>query len=93
MLNRAGIIDDLLNLGRAGILDYEIVLNGIEYLNQETNYLPFKAAFNGLDYLNKRFTGYDEHSLFKVGQLLKITSNKLCTTKHKKAFVTIIVVS
>ncbi|KAM0729596.1 Aminopeptidase N [Formica fusca] len=75
VLNRAGIIDDLLNLGRAGILNYEIVLNGIEYLNQETNYLPFKAAFNGLDYLNKRFTGYDEHSLFKK-HVLSLIYNK-----------------
>lgn len=77
MLNRAGIVDDLFNLGRAGLLDYETVLNGIAYLNRETNYLPFKAAFNGLDYLHKRFTGYDEHSLFKVGQLHQINYAKL----------------
>lgn len=71
VLNRAGIVDDLLNLGRTGLQDYETVFNGITYLKREMNYLPFKAAFNGLDYLNIRFTGYDEYSLFKVGQLLK----------------------
>ncbi|GAB1862314.1 Aminopeptidase N [Camponotus japonicus] len=65
VLNRAGIVDDLLNLGRAGLQNYETVLNGLMYLKQETNYLPFKAALNGLDYLNKRFAGYEEHSLFK----------------------------
>ncbi|KAL6443889.1 hypothetical protein ACFW04_001722 [Cataglyphis niger] len=75
VLNRAGIVDDLLNLGRAGLLDYKTVLNGIAYLNQETNYLPFKAAFNGLDYLHKRFTGYDEHFLFKK-HVLSLIHNK-----------------
>ncbi|XP_050466418.1 putative aminopeptidase-2 [Cataglyphis hispanica] len=75
VLNRAGIVDDLLNLGRAGLLDYKTVLNGIAYLNQETNYLPFKAAFNGLDYLHKRLTGYDEHFLFKK-HVLSLIHNK-----------------
>ena len=70
VLNRAGIVDDLLNLGRAGYQDYETVLNGITYLERETNYLPFKAAFNGLDYLNKRFTGHDTHFLLKVNYFL-----------------------
>ncbi|XP_072748197.1 putative aminopeptidase-2 [Anoplolepis gracilipes] len=65
VLNRAGIVDDLLNLGRARLVNYDTILSGITYLKQETNYLPFKAALNGLDYLNKRFAGYDEYSLFK----------------------------
>lgn len=64
-------MDDLLNLGRAGYLNYETVLDGTKYLERETSYLPFKAALNSLAYLNKRLTGYKEHSLFKVGQLLR----------------------
>jgi len=66
VLNRANIVDDLLNLGRAGRENYDTVLNGLTYLKRETNYLPFKAAFNGLDYLNRRFMGKEEHSLLKV---------------------------
>ncbi|XP_011260493.3 aminopeptidase N-like [Camponotus floridanus] len=76
VLNRAGIIDDLLNLGRAGLQDYETVLNGLMYLKQETNYLPFKAALNGLDYLNKRFAGHEEHSLFKEYVLSLLHDNR-----------------
>jgi hypothetical protein len=67
VLNRANIVDDLLNLGRAGRENYDTVLDGLTYLKRETNYLPFKAALNGLDYLNRRFTGKEEHSLLKVG--------------------------
>ncbi|XP_012230687.2 putative aminopeptidase-2 [Linepithema humile] len=74
VLNRAGIVDDLLNLGRAGYQDYKTVLNGITYLKRENNYLPFKAAFNGLDYLNKRFAGHDNHILLKE-YILSLISN------------------
>ncbi|XP_011707141.1 PREDICTED: aminopeptidase N-like, partial [Wasmannia auropunctata] len=66
VLNRAAIVDDLLNLGRAGYLDYVTVYDGLRYLSKETHYLPFKAAFNGLEFLNKRFTGSLERSLFKA---------------------------
>lgn len=68
VLNRAAIVDDMLNLARAKYLDYDMVLEGLKYLQRETKegYLPFKAAFNGLEYLNKRFTGYLDHSFFKV---------------------------
>ncbi|XP_011706301.1 PREDICTED: uncharacterized protein LOC105461501 [Wasmannia auropunctata] len=66
VLNRAAIVDDLLNLGRAGYISYDTVLDGLYYLPRETDYLPYKAAFNGLEFLNKRFTGSMEHTLFKV---------------------------
>ncbi|XP_011643165.1 putative aminopeptidase-2 [Pogonomyrmex barbatus] len=67
VLNRAALVDDLLNLGRAGYQDNAFVLENLLYLKRETNYLPFKAAFNGLEYFNKRFSGStDEHFLFKL---------------------------
>ncbi|XP_011870129.1 PREDICTED: uncharacterized protein LOC105563274 [Vollenhovia emeryi] len=59
VLNRAAIVDDLLNLARANYQNYDTLLDGLLYLKRETNYLPFKAAFNGFEYLNKRFTGHD----------------------------------
>ncbi|XP_011705877.1 PREDICTED: aminopeptidase N-like, partial [Wasmannia auropunctata] len=65
VLNRAAIVDDLLNLGRAGYLNYVTVFDGLRYLSKETHYLPYKAAFNGLEFLNKRFTGSVEY-LFKA---------------------------
>ncbi|KYN33599.1 Aminopeptidase N [Trachymyrmex septentrionalis] len=66
VLNRAGIVDDLLNLGRAKYLNYDTILEGLSYLKRETNYLPFKAAFNGFEYLNRRFTGHDiQHPFIK----------------------------
>ncbi|XP_076648371.1 putative aminopeptidase-2 isoform X2 [Halictus rubicundus] len=66
-VNRAAIVDDLLNLARAGLLEYKTALDGLKYLRQETNYLPFKSAFSGLTYLDRRFSGHqDYYKEFKV---------------------------
>uniref|UniRef100_A0A0C9QRU9 Aminopeptidase N n=1 Tax=Fopius arisanus TaxID=64838 RepID=A0A0C9QRU9_9HYME len=64
-INRASIIDDLLNLARAGYTDYMTALSATEYLIQETNYIPWRAAFNGLSYLTKKFTGREINALYK----------------------------
>ncbi|XP_076292003.1 uncharacterized protein LOC143214621 isoform X2 [Lasioglossum baleicum] len=66
-VNRAAIVDDSLNLARAGLLEYKTALDGLKYLTQETNYLPFKSAFSGLTYLDRRFSGHQEYyEEFKV---------------------------
>lgn len=64
-INRASIIDDLLNLARSGYTDYSIALSATSYLKKETNYIPWRAAFNGLSYLTKRFAGRDINDLYK----------------------------
>ena len=66
-INRASLIDDLFNLGRVGLVDYNLVLSATEYLIQESNYVPWKAASVGLTYLKMRFTGHPEiYTYFKV---------------------------
>jgi len=62
-VNRAQIIDDALNLARAGLLDYPIALRQTEYLSLEVDYIPWKAAFNGFKYLEnmlKRSPGWGD---------------------------------
>ncbi|XP_076764228.1 putative aminopeptidase-2 [Xylocopa sonorina] len=61
VLNRAALVDDLLNLARAGLLSYETTLDGLLYLMREDNYLPFKSLFSGLTYLDQRLSGNDEY--------------------------------
>lgn len=53
-LNRAQLIDDAMNLARAGIIPYSRPLSLINYLNQETDYYPWKAAFSGFNFLLQR---------------------------------------
>ncbi|XP_046398919.1 aminopeptidase N isoform X2 [Ischnura elegans] len=51
-INRAQLLDDALNLARAGLLDYGTALSVTRYLSQETEYLPWKAAFSALGYID-----------------------------------------
>ncbi|KAH8311145.1 hypothetical protein KR044_004573 [Drosophila immigrans] len=50
-INRAQVVDDLLNLARAGLINYSLTLEVLEYLETETNYIPWTSAFNGFNFL------------------------------------------
>lgn len=65
-LNRAVLVNDLLSFARAEILDYEIALDALQYLRQETSYLPWKSALNGLKFLTKKFNGQKGYDLLRV---------------------------
>jgi hypothetical protein len=66
-INRAELLDDSFNLGRADLIDQTIFLNVSSYLVNEQNPLPFRAAFYGLDFISdiisSNQTAYD---MFKV---------------------------
>lgn len=67
-INRAQIVDDILNLARAGMVDYWQALTVIQYLEKEENYIPWLSAFNNLLYISRRFTNaelpkYKKHVL------------------------------
>lgn len=82
VLNRAAIVDDLLNLARTGFIPYRTAFDGLQYLKQENNYLPFKTAFSGLTYLDQRFSGLDQyHKHLKVRQILTYTYTQYICTK------------
>lgn len=50
--NRAQVMDDALNLARAGQLPYATALGLNEYLSKETEYVPWRAALNNLEFLD-----------------------------------------
>ena len=73
-INRAQLIDDALNLARAGKLDYTTALDVTSYLAHETEYLPWKAAFTAMHYLDDmlfKMPGYDKFRLY----VLKLLDN------------------
>jgi hypothetical protein len=62
-LNRAQLLDDALNLARAGKLPYSIALDLTMYLERDVDYIPWAAALNALSFLDRRLTnneGYDD---------------------------------
>lgn len=66
VVNRAAIVDDMFNLARAELLDYQTVFRAMEYLKHETHYLPFKSAIESLRYLLRRFAATDDSQVFYV---------------------------
>lgn len=57
LLNRAQLVDDSLNLARAGIIDYSISFRVLEYLSKEADYIPWASANRGLTLLNRWLSG------------------------------------
>ena len=66
VINRAQIIDDVLNLARAGLLKYEIALEVTSYLKNENEYLPWAAALSGIEYIDEMLKGTASYGDFKV---------------------------
>ncbi len=65
VINRAQIIDDAMNLARAGKLSYEIALGVTSYLNNEVEYIPWTAALNGMSYINRMLKRTPSYGYFK----------------------------
>jgi len=58
---RAQLLDDSLNLARAGLLSYSVALNMTRYLSKELDLVPWNSVLNqGLSYLDVRFHSQSE---------------------------------
>ncbi|KAG5846135.1 hypothetical protein ANANG_G00146560 [Anguilla anguilla] len=72
--NRAGLIDDVFNLARAGYLPQNIPLEMICYLPQEKEFLPWHAASRSLYQLDKLLDRTEEYSVFSDYVLRQVAS-------------------
>jgi aminopeptidase N len=71
--NRGQLVDDAFNLARSGHIDYDVVLELIEFLNEEIDYLPWSPANIGLKYMKQMLTSsvhFEEFQIF-VGNLIE----------------------
>lgn len=71
-VNRAALIDDLMNLAKAGYVGYDLVFSATEYLQYEKDDLPWRAFYNGLTYLHNRFEGQEIFVFLEVNFMLSI---------------------
>ncbi|XP_058813863.1 aminopeptidase N-like isoform X2 [Topomyia yanbarensis] len=65
IINRAQLIDDVSNLAKSGDVSYDIALSLLQYLEQETEYIPWSTAYNVLIHLNRMFSGNENYSRFE----------------------------
>ena len=64
--NRAQLIDDYLNLARAGETSYINALELTKVLAVEREYVPWRAASTALDYLDVMLYGQTDYNDWKV---------------------------
>jgi aminopeptidase N len=65
-LNKAQLLDDSLNLARAGFLNYATALDITTYLEHETDFIPWLSYFRALTFLNSRLAGTKDYANFQV---------------------------
>lgn len=59
------IVDDVLKLARFSYANYETAIRVVDYLQNEIEYIPWKAAFVNFDFIYARLKPSEE-PLFKV---------------------------
>jgi aminopeptidase N len=70
-INRAQLIDDSFNLGRAGLIDQTFFLRICSYLVDESDPLAFQTAFIGLNYIADMLSFDNEtYQMFQVKGLI-----------------------
>uniref|UniRef100_A0A1Y9H9F5 Aminopeptidase n=1 Tax=Anopheles farauti TaxID=69004 RepID=A0A1Y9H9F5_9DIPT len=65
VINRAQLVDDVSNLARAGEVDYEVALSLLQYLERETEYIPWSTAYNALLHLDRMYSSGVEYTRFE----------------------------
>ncbi|GFT57145.1 aminopeptidase N [Nephila pilipes] len=65
VINRAQILNDILNLARSDEAEYALALNMTKYLFFEKEYLPWQAAFTAFKYLDIMLAKTPGHDEFK----------------------------
>ena len=63
--NRAQLIDDAMNLARAGYLKYEISLQLIDYLERETEFIPWKSGLSNFRFIRKMLSRTGAYGYYK----------------------------
>ena len=78
-VNRAQILSDAFSLAQAGLLNYSTALSLTKYLQQEDDYIPWKAVLHELGYLDDmlgRTGAYGDYKKYIIGEL-NSTYNRL----------------
>lgn len=68
--NRAKLIDDSINVAKAGLISFSKVFNLLSYMRSETSFVPWATANSALPYIIRVFRGSSEFDRVEVLNLL-----------------------
>ncbi|KAL4228896.1 hypothetical protein ACF0H5_011936 [Mactra antiquata] len=86
-INRAQIINDAWNLARAGMLDFKIALRTFDYLDSETDFVPWSAAIREIKNLKSSLlmsSVYGAFENFMRTRIKKAYLDSAGSTNHYK---------
>ena len=78
-LNRAQLVDDIMNLARAQKVDYKLALDLLLYLKFETEFIPWEAALRAVSYLYTRMESSDQNLALLKAFILDLAENRYKT--------------
>ncbi|XP_062537673.1 aminopeptidase N-like [Armigeres subalbatus] len=78
-LTRSQLVDDAMNLAHAGKLDYFIAFQVFDYLNHETDFIPWSTASSNLNFL-KRMLRHDSEALENLETYSSMLASNLLAT-------------
>ncbi|XP_076453772.1 glutamyl aminopeptidase-like [Babylonia areolata] len=74
--DRSGLLDDAMNLARAGLLGYDVALEMTSYLNLEDSFIPWQSTYDSLTYISSMLMFDTDYGLWR-GFVLSIVSPAL----------------
>lgn len=75
-VDRAAIVDNVLNLARAGEVTYKQAIDGISFLQQDTDFLPWAAARAALAHMD-RMMGQDTEYKLLIQRMIEKVYNEM----------------
>ncbi|XP_045765828.1 aminopeptidase N-like [Maniola jurtina] len=85
-LNRASLLDDALNLARAGKIDYAIALQIALTMELETEYAVWKAFVRNMDFIRKRLVPFVEENDRDDNIYLRMIRRTIVTVQKEIGF-------
>lgn len=67
LASRSQLIDDAFNFARIGRLDYSVVFDLINYLENEREFVPWASAFRGLQFVHRMTAASASYHHLQVG--------------------------
>ncbi|KAJ3664942.1 hypothetical protein Zmor_000473 [Zophobas morio] len=84
-MSRSKLVDDQLNLARAGKAEYADVLNFLTFMKRDSSYYSWSSFYNGFSYLFKRTKDESLRNLLKnyIKELMETLKNSVPFTTEK----------
>ena len=88
--NRAQLIDDAMNLARAGYLKYDIALQLVDHLDRDREYIPWKSGLSNFRFIRKmlaRTASYGYYKIYIKSKLEPIFNSISNAKLHEEEYV------